>query len=275
MRTSETSDGKPLPEEILLRPIGTVESKARTTKEVPVAGGASVIRIRPAYLPALHRIGEHSHLWVLCWFHQADRDALQRRPGRFDPSSPPFGVFALRSPCRPNPIALSLVKLERREENLLYVTGLDAIDGTPVLDVKPYFESDIIFSPRTPYIHAANPEIRYGVFRKQALAHHGEACVGLELGIRMALLADENLGQIQAPGLCLEVSGDPCLADVLQGLTRARLANPPRFRYREGPQTAVLFTKEDRRLRITLRHPVTVEDAQSLPDTELFEIEHA
>jgi tRNA (Thr-GGU) A37 N-methylase len=58
----------------------------------------------------------------------------------------------LRAPARPNPLGLSLVRLEAREGNILRVSGLDAVDGTPILDIKSYFENDIIFSPLTPYI---------------------------------------------------------------------------------------------------------------------------
>ncbi len=230
-----------------MTPVGYVVSEWRSTEKISVGGTPAVIEMVDEYLPALHRITEHSHFWILSWFHQADRSILRTRPTRINGDLPEYGVFGLRTPSRPNPIGLTLVQLEKLEGSQLHVSGLDAIDGTPILDIKPYFESDIVFSPRTAYIYSKDPDMRRANFRKQALAHHGEACSSLELGVKMALLADEYFGQIQSPDVKLTVRGDACLADVLQALTRSRLANPARFHYVERSSVVeVEWQKGDR-----------------------------
>lgn len=88
---------------------------------------------------ALEGIEEWSHLYIIYWLHRIDQSKrlMLRFPGD-GPSERPTGVLATRAPARPNPIGLTLVELIKREENVLYVRGLDAYDGTPVLDVKPY-----------------------------------------------------------------------------------------------------------------------------------------
>ncbi|MFA5295607.1 MAG: tRNA (N6-threonylcarbamoyladenosine(37)-N6)-methyltransferase TrmO [Methanoregulaceae archaeon] len=124
---------------IELHPIGYVRSPYRQRGDAPRQGRLSdtesEIVIDPPYLPGLFRIGEKKHLFVLCWFDRADRGTLRM----FPPHNPvEHGVFATRSPDRPNPVALSIVDLIEVEDGVLRVRGLDALDGTPVIDIKPY-----------------------------------------------------------------------------------------------------------------------------------------
>ncbi|HWR55395.1 MAG TPA: tRNA (N6-threonylcarbamoyladenosine(37)-N6)-methyltransferase TrmO [Negativicutes bacterium] len=257
---------------VTLKPIGVVESSMKSTGAIPYTGNWAKVRVFPAYLPAMHRMTEHSHFWILCWFHEADRSLLRKIPG-VNPHLPEYGVFGLRAAQRPNPIGLTLVDLEKVEGDMLYVSGLDAVDGTPVLDIKPYFESDIVFSPKTPHIRTAKYHLRERDFHKQALAHHGEECLGLELGVQMALIIDTCFGKIQAPDLQVTVTGDPCLADVLQGLTRARLANPARFCYRESTGAAtVTWRKDDKAVKFRVRPGVDLTAAREAAD-DLFDFE--
>jgi dUTP pyrophosphatase len=114
-----------------LYPIGAVRSLAKE---------AAQIEVYEKFLPALKGIEKFSHLWVLFWMHKVSgtsREVLQAHPmGNITKEK--RGVFALRSPVRPNPIGLTRVKLIERRKNVLVVEGLDALDGTPVLDIKPY-----------------------------------------------------------------------------------------------------------------------------------------
>lgn len=135
---------------ITLNPIGIVKSEIKSGKTMPVCGVKAQIEVFPQYKEALYRIDESSHLWILSWFNKAPRNIMKVVPIKVNPLSDEFGVFAIRCPARPNPIALTLVKLEKVEGNKLYVNGLDALDGTPVLDIKPYFEHDIVSSYREP-----------------------------------------------------------------------------------------------------------------------------
>lgn len=112
-----------------LRPVGIVIE----------AGDAARIRIYEQYSSALLRLTPGDEYWVLYWMHQlaeSDRELLQAHP-MGDRSKEKRGVFALRSPMRPNPIGLTRVKLLERDGNVLTVEGLDALEGSPVIDIKP------------------------------------------------------------------------------------------------------------------------------------------
>jgi tRNA-Thr(GGU) m(6)t(6)A37 methyltransferase TsaA len=255
-----------------IQPIGHVENTWKDTMAIPLGGIAAAIHIKPEYQPALYRIGEHSHLWVLSWFERADRSVLQVVPSKVNPDLPEYGVFGLRSAARPNPIALTVVKLEKVEEGRLVVSGMDAVDGTLVLDIKPYFEADIVFSPTTPYLPPREYQTRKAQLYKQAIAHHGEHCLGLELAVKMALLVERHFGQLQSPDLTLTVEGDACLADVLQGLTRARLANPSRFCYHShDTQKKVHWKKNGESLTLIVRSEIDLAVAGQLSEQELFD----
>jgi len=103
-------------------------------------GDLQIIEIDPQYEAALSGIDERSHLWVLFWFdRQPDRETLQAHP-RGDTTRPRQGVFSLRSPMRPNLIGLTRVQLRRVSGRRLFVQGLDALPGTPIIDLKPATE---------------------------------------------------------------------------------------------------------------------------------------
>jgi len=99
----------------------------------------SLIEIEPELTEALDNLDEFSHIIVLFWMDRlADKSLpLKVRP-RHDPNRPLIGIFASRSPHRPNSIGKTTARLLKRERNVLTVSGLDAIDGTPVIDIKPY-----------------------------------------------------------------------------------------------------------------------------------------
>jgi tRNA-Thr(GGU) m(6)t(6)A37 methyltransferase TsaA len=126
-----------------MRPIGFVESPYREQSEIPKGLGAKHeaegwLVLYPEFAPGLADIEGFSHLYVLWVFHKAEGYSLLSTPPSDDR---PHGVFATRSPRRPNPIGLTVVRLLGREENRLRVRGLDMLDGTPILDIKPYLSS--------------------------------------------------------------------------------------------------------------------------------------
>jgi tRNA (adenine37-N6)-methyltransferase len=126
--------------EIKIRPVGTVRNEMKKAHRLEAADAISHIIVAPRYGRALDGIEDFSHIVILFWLDRvkaAERSILKVHP-RKDPSLPLTGVFATRSPARPNPVGLTTVKLIRKEANVLTVKGLDAIDGTPVLDIKPY-----------------------------------------------------------------------------------------------------------------------------------------
>lgn len=259
--------------DINLSPVGYVLSPVEEPWDMPLGGKDAIIEVMPEYVEALQGLEENSNIWVLSWFHKAPRDMLKAKPGKVNPELPEYGVFALRSYARPNPIGLSLVKLERVDGHKVYVRGLDAVGGTPVLDIKPYFENDTIFSPLTPYIKGKSREMRQGMIRKHALVHHGEECLDMLIGVRMAAIAEDHFGQLNCSDLLVKVQGSPCLADTIQGVSRARFANPPRFTYinmDNGSET--VWTKNSRTLTIRLKGVFSRDDIQNLADEELFDI---
>ncbi|WP_104373405.1 tRNA (N6-threonylcarbamoyladenosine(37)-N6)-methyltransferase TrmO [Desulfocucumis palustris] len=258
-------------QDIVIKPVGVVQAPYADPTQAPILGYRATVEVFPDYANALLRIEEHSHFWILTWFHQARRNVLVTVPGRINPNLPEYGVFGLRSPVRPNPVGLSLVQLESVEGNKLHVTGLDAIDGTPVIDIKPYFENDIIFSPRTPHMRPLRREVLKGILLKRAIAHHQEECPDLLLAVRMTMLAEESLGHINSPDLQVAVTGSACLADTLQGLTRARLANPPRFRHQlaDSPGRSD-WSLGSKTLSISARRRISPVDFWNTPDSDIF-----
>jgi tRNA-Thr(GGU) m(6)t(6)A37 methyltransferase TsaA len=131
------------PDMFTSRPIGFVSSPYKNASEVPKGLGAKheadgVLKILPEFERGLTDIEGFSHLIVLWEFDRSERFELLGMP----PSdNRPHGVFATRSPRRPNPIGLTTVELRRREGIELHVRGVDMLDGTPIIDIKPYLSS--------------------------------------------------------------------------------------------------------------------------------------
>jgi len=126
-----------------MTPIGTAQTPFAETKQIPKGPDAKhdaegVIELRPDLEPGLQDIDGFSHLFVIWVFDRADGYDLIARPPTDDRE---HGVFASRSPRRPNPLALTVVELLRRAGRRLHVRGVDMLDGTPVLDIKPYLSS--------------------------------------------------------------------------------------------------------------------------------------
>lgn len=138
-------------EKIELKQIGFVKTGA-VGKEVKDRSNVSKIVLHKDLTEALDGIEDFSHLFVIFWMHKIskeDRRAMKVHPrGRRD--LPLLGVFATRTPYRPNPIGLTLVELLEVEDNVVTVRGLDAFDGTPVLDIKPFDYWDMVEEARVP-----------------------------------------------------------------------------------------------------------------------------
>lgn len=126
-----------------MQPIGYVRSPYEKTREVPRGLGTKheaegILEIRPELEPGLTDIEGFSHLFVIWAFDRSEGSELLGTP----PSdNRPHGVFATRSPKRPNPIGLTVVELLRRDGSRLHVRGVDMLDETPILDIKPYLSS--------------------------------------------------------------------------------------------------------------------------------------
>ena len=127
-------------EPVSVRPIGVVRNGVRQPRMDGWSTVRSDIILRDELTDALDGIEGYSHVIVVFAFDRVpESEQRQRVRPRGDPSLPELGVLATRSQLRPSPIGVSVVRLLRRRRNIIRVEALDAIDGTPVLDVKPYF----------------------------------------------------------------------------------------------------------------------------------------
>jgi tRNA (adenine37-N6)-methyltransferase len=135
---------------LVLRSIGTVRSAFKEPELRDWDEVVSEIRIHRKWLKALKGIEEFSHVVVLFYLSRSKGISRQVHPkGRID--LPLIGMLATRSPRRPNPIAMTVCRLIKRRGTRLTVKGLDAVDGTPVLDIKPYIpDNDLVKRARVP-----------------------------------------------------------------------------------------------------------------------------
>jgi tRNA (adenine37-N6)-methyltransferase len=128
-----------LPNTLTYKPIGVVHSPFKEPQNVSIQASASQeagsIEVYPQYVEGLRDIESFSHIILLYHFHLAKDAPLLVKPFLDDQM---HGVFATRSPSRPNPIGISIVQLCRVEANNLHIQGVDILDGTPLLDIKPY-----------------------------------------------------------------------------------------------------------------------------------------
>jgi tRNA-Thr(GGU) m(6)t(6)A37 methyltransferase TsaA len=133
-------------ERIQLAPIGRVESPLTDPTAAPKQGDEGApdawLVLNAGVVEALDGIGTGDEIVVLTWLDRARRDVLSVHP-RGERSRPPQGVFSTRSPDRPNPIGLHQVEVAEIDGNRVRVHGLEALDGTPILDLKPVLSADI------------------------------------------------------------------------------------------------------------------------------------
>lgn len=140
---------------ICLAPIGYVRNEVKEWTDVVWEEIVSEVVLDDRWLAGLDGLSEFSHVWVIAWLGrvpQEERGAKLHIHPRDRQDTPPVGLFATRSPRRPNPIAITAVPLLGISGAVLTVKGLDMLDGTPVLDLKPYLSrGDRIAGTRAPY----------------------------------------------------------------------------------------------------------------------------
>jgi len=127
-------------EQIILHPIGKIHSPYKQTKDIPIQGlfnpeVEAWVELKNRYVRGLKDLDGFSHAIILYYFHQSHREVIIGRPFL---ESNKHGIFAIRSPHRPNHVGLSIVKIKKIQANKLYFTEVDVLDQTPVLDIKPY-----------------------------------------------------------------------------------------------------------------------------------------
>ena len=221
----------PLPGSLAMVAIGVVHSPCRDRHAMPGEGVAATIEVYAEHADELDGIEDTSHLAVLGWLHEA-HTALEGEGRRQTlPDLPARGAFATRSPRRPNPISLSVVRLVARHGNALEVEGLDLIDGTIVVDLKPYLPGlDGVFGAVREWRSRTNRgrERLAGYLEQETRNHMGSVADTPEarLAIDAVLLAAERLGvDPRNPALSATVNRAGATADVLMALLGATLAS--------------------------------------------------
>lgn len=214
-----------------IEPIGVVHSPYRDESQAPhqgrFSGDVCEIEIFSEFEDGLKDVETCTHLIVLYWLDRARRNTLLVVPPH---DTREHGVFATRSPHRPNPIGFAVVELLERIGRTLKVRGLDALDGTPVVDIKPYSSAiDSIGNARIRWFEEANPRSKLERLLLRAKEFHGHICPFLSLGVRMSVIAMEKLGVEQADSIGEEiiaiVEANNCLSDGVQVATGCTLGN--------------------------------------------------
>jgi tRNA-Thr(GGU) m(6)t(6)A37 methyltransferase TsaA len=126
--------------EVIFRPVGVIHTPFKDLAAMPIqptsdTSGPGTVEVFPEFAAGLQDLEGFSHIYLLYYLHKVRQSRLIVTPFL---ENQPRGVFATRAPSRPNPIGLSLVELVRVEENLLIIQGIDVLDETPLLDIKPY-----------------------------------------------------------------------------------------------------------------------------------------
>ena len=125
---------------ITYRPIGIIHSEHKVAEKTPIQpvyaqGCKGQVEVFTEFAEGLKDLGGFSHIYLIYHFHQSPPAKLIVKPFLHDIK---HGIFATRAPCRPNAIGLSVVELEKIEGRILHINGVDILDGTPLLDIKPY-----------------------------------------------------------------------------------------------------------------------------------------
>jgi len=258
-----------------VRPIGVVRCGVRERSAMPHGGVEAIIEVFPEYADALDGIDVNTHLIVVAWLHRADRSTQRVTPQRMGGDE--RGVFATRSPDRPNPVGISVARFLSRDGLRLRLRPVDFVDGTPVIDLKPYSSAwDGVFSARTMHDlpgRLNEPAREFPRLMQEAESFHGERCRGVAMAVRLHYHVRALWGvAAKEPGLRLVVGRDGCLADSLQALFGARLGDG-RLLVGDGDTFRVRHGARELAFRPRPTEGMAVEDILSRDIGELFEIQ--
>ena len=247
--------------EVTLQPIGAVESPFRALGDRYDYASGACVRLWPELEPGLTGIEYFSHLWVIYRQHRSAEWLRARGWGGVPPLVLPDdddrageGVFSSRAPCRPAALGSCIVELVRREGTALHVRGLDAVDGTPVLDVKPYVPQFDAFPDAAIPLHWARVMERPGdATRLSRELHWDTTHADFTLGLRAGVVALARLGAARGAPLRAELAGSAFFAQGFELATgcsplRGTLAHADRshaelpwsVRLLHGPEVATL-----------------------------------
>ncbi len=217
--------------DLTIKPIGVVHSKVADGNNMPLQGVPASIEIFNEFKAGLTGIEGDTHINVICWLDKAEREPLLVRPRKINPNLDKRGVFSMRSPTRPNPLSLTATRLVKVERNILFVDPLDVIDGSPVVDIKPYSAVwDVIFWARDVHSSLIPANMDEGdvlnEFLREAYNYHGERCPDVAVGVKIVFDAMKALHcNIKNVSVKIPRNVSTHLADCLIGITRGTLGN--------------------------------------------------
>ena len=127
-------------DQIIMHPIGVIHSPYKEDRDIPIQGTfndklEAWLELKDEYVNGLKDLDTFSHAIIIYYFHRSHREEIEGRPFL---EQNKHGIFAIRSPHRPNHIGFSIIKIKRIKANKVYFTEVDVLDGTPLLDIKPY-----------------------------------------------------------------------------------------------------------------------------------------
>ena len=241
--SAKKSGGKMSKDELMiLAPIGYVRCPYKKTNDIPIKRGISRIEILGEYMPGLKGLMSSSHAIILGYLHLANRDTLEAslRPGEGENEAK--GIFSVRSATRPNPIGFTVVKLLDIKNGIVTVEGLDFIDRTPIIDIKPYSPGwDSIHNAtrvRRVSFHEMEPEKALDILIRDAKNFSGKLDnEGLMVVAIVFLLATKYHIDPRDPELRMEINRYGIALDALIGMCGATFGSgrikvldwPPKF----------------------------------------------
>ncbi|MDA8218065.1 MAG: TrmO family methyltransferase, partial [Dehalococcoidales bacterium] len=261
--------------EFTLQPIGVVHSSISDPLAMPGEGVPASVEIYEPYASGLAGLQANSYVTVMGWLHEATRDSLVARRKREGDAS--RGVFASRSPGRPNPLGVSNARVTGVAGCTIHLHALDFVDGTPVVDVKGAMGAWDYAWSATGFRDAQivnEPDERWtlGLFLIEVENFHGERCPGLALGVRMVYHV-MRAWQVapRDPDLKAIVGVDGGVADAVQALLGATLGNG---RLEVTEATAFHFVLGDRQLTFFLHDLAgrSVDEVMAADESSLFSV---
>lgn len=241
-----------------LVPLGYVRSKFKSRDAIPLHGAPATLELEPAFAEGLTGLEHSSHLIVMGFLHQADRAVLKST--KVEPNMSDRGVFASRSPARPNPISVTVVPLLTRNGLCLEVDRLDLFDGTPIVDLKPYCPGwDVAFCAR--YKHRAEQSVIidecFAAYMKRDLENFMGAAARepvAQWGLAATFVVARRLGiDPRDPDLKVATSRVDETIETLMALTGAAFSNGRLEVVRAEVQPMLFVRFEYRGQRIGLR----------------------
>lgn len=222
--STKKSGGKMSKKELmLLAPIGCVRSPYKKTNDIPIKRGISKIEILDDYIPGLTGLMSSSHAIILGYLFLANRDTLKASLRLGERENEAKGIFSVRSSARPNPIGFTVAKLLEVKNGVIKVEGLDFIDGTPIIDIKPYSPGwDSVHCAtrvRRVSFHEMQPEKSLGLLLRDAINFSGKLDnKGLMVVAMVFLLATKYQIDPRDPELRMEINRYGTTLDALIGM---------------------------------------------------------